>query len=160
MEEVGVLMGKLGEVEVKRVLHFGSLNNIMMTVFGKCYDFGKGEGMELERMVREGYELLGVLNWSDHLPLLRWLDLQGVRKRCRVLVEEVNAFVGRIIEEHRIRRRVGGVGEGSGHIGDFVDVLLDLEKEEKLSDSDMVAVLWVRFPFLPLLFTFLVHLFF
>ncbi|XP_020591131.1 cytochrome P450 78A5-like [Phalaenopsis equestris] len=139
VEDVRVLMGKHGEVEVKRILHIGSLNNIMMSVFGTSFDFGKGEGMELERMVREGYELLGIVNWSDHLPFLRWLDLQGVRRRCAVLVEEVNAFVGSIVEEHRIRRRVG---VGSAHIKDFVDILLDLENEEMLSDSDMVAVLW------------------
>ncbi|EHA8588653.1 putative Cytochrome P450 78A5 [Cocos nucifera] len=144
--EVRELMGSYGEVEVKRVLHFGSLNNTMMSVFGKRFDFVKGEGVELEGMVREGYELLGVFNWSDHLPLLGWLDLQGVRKRCRGLVRRVSVFVGNIIEEHRKRReKFGGTVEDG--VGDFVDVLLDLqEEEEELSDADMVAVLWVRFP--------------
>ncbi|KAH7857668.1 hypothetical protein Vadar_015216 [Vaccinium darrowii] len=142
VEEIQNLMSRDGFVEVKRVLHFGSLNNVMMSVFGKCYDFhGGNEGLELEGLVSEGYELLGVFNWSDHFPLLGWLDLQGVRKRCRDLVGRVNVFVGKIIEEHRvIKRRGGGVlDEGKG---DFVDVLLDLENENKLSDSDMVAVLW------------------
>ncbi|PKA49726.1 Cytochrome P450 78A4 [Apostasia shenzhenica] len=145
VEEVRDLMVKNRAVEVKRVFHFGSLNNVMMSVFGRGFDFGKDEGKELEEMVREGYELLGVLNWSDHLPLLGWMDLQGVRRRSRVLVEKVNVFVGRIIEEHRIKRRASGVGEEKGRVGDFVDVLLDLEKEEKLTDSDMVAVLWMIF---------------
>uniref|UniRef100_A0A2N9GB92 Uncharacterized protein n=1 Tax=Fagus sylvatica TaxID=28930 RepID=A0A2N9GB92_FAGSY len=143
---------KNGEVEVRKVLHFGSLNNVMMSVFGKSYEFGSGsgcgcglkDGCELEG---EGYELLGVFNWSDHFPLLGLLDLQGVRKRCRNLVAKVNVFVGRIIEEHRAKRVenngiviLGGDHESSG---DFVDVLLDLEKENRLSDSDMIAVLWV-----------------
>ncbi|KAK7292157.1 hypothetical protein RIF29_07894 [Crotalaria pallida] len=132
-----------GVVEVRQVLHFASLNNVMMTVFGKSYEFGEGDcdGNEVEELVKEGYDLLGVFNWSDHFPLLGWLDLQGVRKRCRNLVERVNVFVGNIILEHRIKR--GGdnktVDEGSS---DFVDVLLDLEKENKLQHSDMVAVLW------------------
>lgn len=134
------LMAKDGVVGVKKVLHFGSLNNVMMSVFGMRFDFGKGEGLQLEELVSEGYELLGVFNWSDHLPLLGRLDLQGVRRRCRELVRKVNVFVGKIIEEHR-RKRLNGV---SGAVGDFVDVLLDLEKDEKLSDSDMIAVLWVR----------------
>ncbi|XP_008785621.2 cytochrome P450 78A5-like [Phoenix dactylifera] len=138
--EVKELMGRYGDVEVKRVVHFGSLNNIMMSVFGKRFDFVKGKGVELEGLVREGYELLGVFNWSDHLPLLGWLDLQGVRKRCRGLVRRVNVFVGNIIEEHRQRRERFGGTAGDG-VGDFVDVLLDLQ-EEKLSDADMVAVLW------------------
>ncbi|XP_058772551.1 cytochrome P450 78A5-like [Vicia villosa] len=138
VKRIEFLMGEMGSVEVKKVLHFGSLNNVMMTVFGKCYEFFDGDGVELEEMVSEGYELLGVFNWSDHYPLLGWLDLQGVRKRCRVLVSKVNAYVGKIIEEHRMKR----MSEGKPLVGDFVDVLLDLEEKDKLSDSDMIAVLW------------------
>ncbi|URE25175.1 cytochrome P450 [Musa troglodytarum] len=89
-----------------------------------------------------GYELLGAFNWSDHFPLLRWADPQDIRKRCRRLVARVNVFVGSIIEEHR-RRRFGG--DLTNEVGDFVDVLLDSGKEERLSDSDMVAVLWCVF---------------
>ncbi|RWW17820.1 hypothetical protein GW17_00018233 [Ensete ventricosum] len=141
IRDVMASMEKNGAVEVKKVLHFGSLNNVMATVFGKRFDFGKGEGMELEELVTEGYELLGEFNWSDHVPLLRWLDPQGIRKRCRGLVSRVNVFVGSLIAEHRGRRPGGELINR-----DFVDVLLDLEKEEGLSDSDMVAVLWVSSP--------------
>ncbi|KAK7307047.1 hypothetical protein VNO77_39762 [Canavalia gladiata] len=141
VKEMERLMCENGHVEVKKVLHFGSLNNVMMTVFGKCYGFFEGEGVELEGLVSEGYELLGVFNWSDHFPLLGWLDLQGVRRRCRCLVAKVNAFVGGIIEEHRMKR-VCGEHVKDESAGDFVDVLLDLEEENKLSDSDMIAVLW------------------
>uniref|UniRef100_A0A2N9EXQ7 Uncharacterized protein n=1 Tax=Fagus sylvatica TaxID=28930 RepID=A0A2N9EXQ7_FAGSY len=48
---------KNGEVEVRKVLHFGSLNNIMMSVFGKSYEFGSGsggkDGSELDGLVVE-----------------------------------------------------------------------------------------------------------
>ncbi|XP_077209897.1 cytochrome P450, family 78, subfamily A, polypeptide 5 [Tasmannia lanceolata] len=138
--KIRVLMGERGEVDVKRVLHFGSLNNVMMSVFGKSYyDFEKGgEGFELEELVREGYDLLGSFNWSDHFPLIGLLDLQGVRKRCRNLVGRVNVFVGKIIEEHT-KKVDGFLGEDGKD--DFVDVLLGLE-EDKLNYSDMIAVLW------------------
>ncbi|CAN8293718.1 unnamed protein product [Cochlearia groenlandica] len=146
--EIGVKMVKKikslvvsdGEVEVKKVVHFGSLNNVMMTVFGESYDFDEvnGEGSFLERLVSEGYELLGMFNWSDHFGFLRWFDFQGVRKRCRALVSEVNTFVGGIIEKHKNKKSKNLNGEEN----DFVDVLLGLQKEEKLSDSDMIAVLW------------------
>ncbi|WOH03452.1 hypothetical protein DCAR_0622850 [Daucus carota subsp. sativus] len=142
VSEIKNLMVKNGAVEVKKVLHFGSLNNVMKTVFGKKYNFNKnGDGVELEGLVSEGYELLSVFNWSDHFPVIGWLDLQGVRKRCRDLVAKVNVFVGKIIQEHRAKRAEGivAVDEASG---DFVDVLLDLEMENKLTDSDMIAVLW------------------
>lgn len=141
VEEIKKVMGENGHVEVKKVLHFGSLNNVMMTVFGKCYEFYEGEGVELEGLVSEGYELLGVFNWSDHFPVLGWFDFQGVRKRCRALVEKVNVFVGGVIEEHRLKRVSGEYVKDDG-TGDFVDVLLDLENENKLNESDMIAVLW------------------
>ncbi|XP_043722511.1 cytochrome P450 78A5-like [Telopea speciosissima] len=145
VEEIKASMVLKGEVEVKKLLHFGSLNNVMMSVFGMSYDFKEegGEGCELEELVSEGYELLGAFNWSDHFPVLGWLDLQGVRKRCRNLVSKVNVFVGKIIEQHRKRRMVNGV-LGDETIADFVDVLLDLEDDDNscLSDSDLIAVLW------------------
>ncbi|RDX71958.1 Cytochrome P450 78A5, partial [Mucuna pruriens] len=146
VEEVMGLMGRDGEVEVRKVLHFGSLNNVMMSVFGRSYVFGEGgDGRELEELVSEGYDLLGVFNWSDHFPLLGRLDLQGVRKRCRSLVDRVNVFVGKIIWEHRAKRAVeceDNKVRDTESSGDFVDVLLDLEKENRLQHSDMVAVLW------------------
>ncbi|KAL3513012.1 hypothetical protein ACH5RR_025729 [Cinchona calisaya] len=153
VQEIKGLMEKNGEVEVKKVLHFGSLNNVMMSVFGKCYDFnGKKngnleDGFVLEGLVSEGYELLGIFNWTDHFPVLGRLDMQGVRKRCRELVARVIVFVGKIIEEHRLKRAENGGILSSDHhddegSADFVDVLLDLERENRLTDSDMIAVLW------------------
>ncbi|MED6206624.1 hypothetical protein PIB30_028614 [Stylosanthes scabra] len=141
VKEFKSMMSDKGQVEVKKVLHFGSLNNVMMMVFGKCYDFLNDDGVILEELVSEGYELLGVFNWNDHFPLLGWMDLQGVRRRCRCLVSKVNTFVGKIIEDHRVKR-VSGEYVASETVGDFVDVLLDLEKENKLTDGDMIAVLW------------------
>ncbi|XP_065879400.1 cytochrome P450 78A5 [Euphorbia lathyris] len=142
--EIKSLVERDGQVEVRKVLHFGSLNNVMKSVFGKSYKFSDEnnnvEASELESLVSEGYELLGIFNWSDHFPLLGLLDLQGVRKRCKELVAKVNVFVGNIIEEHRnMRGFANGNYENSG---DFVDVLLNLEEENKLNDSDMIAVLW------------------
>ncbi|KAF6138790.1 hypothetical protein GIB67_025952 [Kingdonia uniflora] len=86
-------MESVGEVEVNKVLHFGSLNNVIMSVFGRCYDFNNGD---------DG-----------------------------VVLEEL------IIQEHK-NKRVNGVYEDESGRD-----LLDLEKDERLSDSDMIAVLWV-----------------
>ena len=143
VSDVAAAMVRHGEVSLKRVLYAASLNHIMATVFGKHYDdLASQEGALLEEMVTAGYDLLGTFNWADHLPLLKWLDLQGVRRRCNRLVQKVEVFVGKIIQEHRARRANGGVTDE--FVGDFVDVLLGLEGEEKMSDSDMIAVLWVR----------------
>ncbi|CAN8305298.1 unnamed protein product [Cochlearia groenlandica] len=126
------------EVEVKKVVHLGSLNNLMTTVFGESYDFDDVNGKYLDSMVSEGYELLGMFNWSDHFWGLRWFDFQGVRKRCKTLVSQVNAFVGQIVEDHKTKKMNNVHGEESN----FVDGLLGMQKEEKISDSDIIAVLW------------------
>ncbi|KAM0044011.1 putative flavonoid 3'-monooxygenase [Helianthus debilis subsp. tardiflorus] len=140
VNQVSSSMNRNGFVEVKKLLHFASLNNVMMSVFGKSYDDFDKDGFELEELVREGYELLGIFNWSDHFPIIGWFDIQGVRRRCRELVCRVNVFVAEIIKEHREGRSDGGATVG--YEGDFVDVLLDLESENKFTESDMIAVLW------------------
>ncbi|XP_077247512.1 cytochrome P450 78A9-like [Tasmannia lanceolata] len=125
-----------GEIRVREVLKRASLNNMMCSVFGRKYElssFNK-ETEELSSLVEEGYELLGKLNWSDHLPFLAGFDPQRIRFRCSKLVPKVNRFVNRIIKEHRAQ-----TGEKNR---DFVDVLLSLQGTDKLSDPDMVAVLW------------------
>uniref|UniRef100_K4A0S2 Uncharacterized protein n=1 Tax=Setaria italica TaxID=4555 RepID=K4A0S2_SETIT len=140
---VAAAMARHGEVPLKRVLHAVSLKHIMATVFGKHFDdLSSQEGAMLEEMVTEGYDLLGSFNWADHLPLLKWLDLQGVRRRCDRVVRKVEVFVGKIIQERRERRANGGVADE--FTGDFVDVLLGLEGEDKLG-TDTVAILmeWI-----------------
>ena len=125
-------------VRVKDILKRASLGNIMWSVFGRSYDFGSStEAEELRFLVEEGYDLLGKLNYSDHLPFLAFLDLQGIRRRSSELVPRVNRFVNKIISEHR-------KNNAPALTPDFVDVLLSLQAgKDGLSDSDMAVVLWV-----------------
>ena len=149
-----IMLGDRGQsVSVRQLLKRASLNNMMCSVFGCKYslDSSNEEVEELERLVGEGYELLGLLNWSDHLPWLAEFDAQKIRSRCSKLVPKVNRFVSRIIAQHR--------AQTSEKTRDFVDVLLSLQGPEKLSESDMIAVLWVTF-FLYFLFILLFSLFF
>ncbi|KAF8759463.1 hypothetical protein HU200_010511 [Digitaria exilis] len=138
-----------GDVEVRRVLRRGSLHNVMWSVFGRRYNLEldpakeSPETRELRTLVDEGYDLLGQLNWSDHLPWLACFDLQRTRARCDRLVPRVNRFVGAIIDEHRAARRNGDLSSAAPPaVGDFTDVLLSLEGDDRLADSDMIAILW------------------
>ncbi|KAM3190152.1 hypothetical protein ACQJBY_068388 [Aegilops geniculata] len=127
-------------VEARRFLKRASLHNVMWSVFGRRYELdeaGSGEAAELKSLVDEGYDLLGQLNWSDHLPWLARFDPQKIWSRCSALVPRVNCFVGRIIDEHRAARN-----EDADAVVDFTDVLLSLQGSDKLSDADMIAVLW------------------
>ncbi|PIA45677.1 hypothetical protein AQUCO_01600126v1 [Aquilegia coerulea] len=129
--------GNEGNVRVRDTLIRASLNNMMCSVFGREYGLGSfsKESEEVSELVQEGYELLGLLNWSDHLPWLARFDPQLIRFRCSKIVSRVNRFVRRIIAEHRAQ-----MTEGKNQ--DFVDVLLSVEGPDKLSDTDMAAVLW------------------
>nr|DAD18016.1 TPA_asm: hypothetical protein HUJ06_019479 [Nelumbo nucifera] len=133
---VSMVGHRKGEFSVRDTLKRASLNNMMSSVFGRQYELSSSceETDELSRLVEEGYDLLGKLNWSDHLPWLAGLDYQNIRSRCSKLVPKVNRFVNRIIAEHRTK-----TGKNNQ---DFVDVLLSLQGSDKLSDPDMVAVLW------------------
>ncbi|KAG9152381.1 hypothetical protein Leryth_016757 [Lithospermum erythrorhizon] len=125
-----------GPVRVREILKSASLYNIMSSVFGKKYKMGDFSSDELRKMVDEGYDLLGTMNWSDHLPFLGDLDLQRIKFRCFNLVPRVNKFVGEIIAEHRAQRNENISPQ------DFVDVMLSLQETSKLSDCDIIAVLW------------------
>lgn len=117
-------------VEVRRVFQEGSLCNILESVFGS-----NDKSEELRDMVREGYELIAMFNLEDYFPF-KFLDFHGVKRRCHKLAAKVGSVVGQIVEE---RKRDGGfVGKN-----DFLSTLLSLPKEERLADSDLVAILWV-----------------
>ncbi|KAJ3689756.1 hypothetical protein LUZ61_018920 [Rhynchospora tenuis] len=124
-------------VQVRGVLRRAALYYIMQSVFGKQYNLSSTdpEVEQLLWMVDEGYELLGMSNWSDYFPLLAGLDLQRIQSRCANLMPKVNRLVNSIIEEHRSN-------SGSRKERDFVDILLSLQESEGLSDSDIAAVLW------------------
>ncbi|KAL5231460.1 hypothetical protein ABZP36_030236 [Zizania latifolia] len=131
-----------GGIEARWFLKRASLHNVMWSVFGRKYELLAAESeetAELSSMVDEGYDLLGQLNWSDHLPWLSRFDLQKTRSRCSSLVPRVHRFVTRIIDEHRARL---GLAVDGAAVVDFTDVLLSLQGNDKLSDADMVAVLW------------------
>lgn len=127
-----------GSVRVRPHLQHAALNNVMTTVFGRRYQFGATckEYLELHSMVREGFELLGAFNIADHMPTLQSLDPLRISQRCADLVPRVYAFVSKIIHEHRLNN---GCNADSS---DFVNVLLALQAEEKLTDTDLVSILW------------------
>ncbi|KAI6684430.1 hypothetical protein NL676_030343 [Syzygium grande] len=78
MGEIKSLMEERGEVQARKVLPLCSLNNVMMGMLGRSYDFGArngrhgSDGLGLEGLVSEGYEPLGLFNWGA-ITSLRWV---------------------------------------------------------------------------------------
>ncbi|WCJ38758.1 Cytochrome P450 78A5 [Euphorbia peplus] len=133
--EVKKEMDGKGSVMLREILQKGALNNVLESVFGSNYgDLGRDE--ELLICVKEGYELISKFNLEDYFPKIRFLDFFGVKRRCYKLASKVNCLVGEIVSD---RRRNGDeVSSGS----DFLSALLSLPQQEKLSESDMIPVLW------------------
>lgn len=123
-----------GVVEVRGILHAGSLRTMLESVFG--INIESETETVLGDMVKEGYELISEFNWEDYFPF-RFLDFRGVKRRCHILTNKVKSVVGKIVEERKT------CGEVVGR-SDFLSTLLSLPQEEMLGESDMVAVLWVR----------------
>ena len=137
MEEGG------GRVVMRGVLQKGSLESVVGSVFGSS-SLGEAEKEQVVEMVREGYELIGSFNWGDHFPSTTTstsvgglFDLFGVKRRCLDLSSRVKCLFSKILESRR-----SGEGGGEGE-DDFLSVLLSLPVEERLCDSDIIAVLWV-----------------
>ena len=71
-------------------------------------------------------------------------------KRCKKPIFRVNDFVWKTIKEHREKRRVENNINGGNHdqiikgSNPSGDVILDLEKEIRLTNFDMIIVLWVN----------------
>ncbi|KAL4566971.1 hypothetical protein LXL04_022541 [Taraxacum kok-saghyz] len=136
-DEIAEMMHqKRKSICVRDLVRRASLCNMMWSVFGRKYrlDSDDAQLMELMKLVDEGYEVLGTFNWTDHLPWLTDFDPQGIRFRCSKLLPKVKHFVNRMIQEHRSKTTQSNA--------DFTHVLLSLQGSERLSDSDMIAVLW------------------
>eukprot|EP01018_Ginkgo_biloba_P019502 Gb_13597 [translate_table: standard] len=143
-ENVSSALNPTAVVQVRPFLQRAALNNIMMTVFGRRYDFNRSEeneeAVQLQQMVSEGFELLGAFNWVDYVPLFKYLPTRDrIHQRCAKLVAQVKVFVQSIIDEHRLNHASACAVTNSS---DFVDVLISLQRDEKISDADMIAVLW------------------
>nr|KYP75681.1 Cytochrome P450 78A4 [Cajanus cajan] len=127
-------MENKGVVEVRSILHEGSLSNMLESVFGVNNSLSSKTKEVLGDMIKEGYDLIAKFNWEDYFPF-RFLDFHGVNRRCHKLASKVNSVVGQIIEE---RKKYGEfVGQN-----DFLSTLLFMPEDEQIGESDVVAILW------------------
>ncbi|XP_066400786.1 cytochrome P450 71A1-like isoform X9 [Miscanthus floridulus] len=95
---------------------------------GSYYD-GPDGGEKLTKLFADFEGLLGTVTMGDFVPWLAWVDaLMGLDAKATRTSAEMDAFLERVISDHRQRRR-GGHRDGDDHL-DFVDVLLDVNDDE------------------------------
>ncbi|TMW97813.1 hypothetical protein EJD97_004941 [Solanum chilense] len=111
-------------VDVGRVVFATTLNLISNTIFSiDMVDLEFKTAHKFKELVGTIMEDAGVPNLSDFFPVLKWLDLQGVRRRIRPAYLRLHE-----IFEENIEKRVKGMTMKRD--GDFLDVLLDHCKDE------------------------------
>ncbi|XP_010325462.2 flavonoid 3'-monooxygenase CYP75B137-like isoform X3 [Solanum lycopersicum] len=114
-------------VNVGEQMFLTALNVITSMLWGGTV---KGEeratlGAEVRDVVTKMNELLVTPNLSDFYPGLAWFDLQGVKKKMKVLAKRYdNIFESMIDQRQKMNRN--GVGQESK---DFLQVLLKLKDE-------------------------------
>ncbi|KAL6894027.1 hypothetical protein ACP4OV_008125 [Aristida adscensionis] len=85
------------------------------------------EAQEFKQIVEGIMPQLGTANLWDYLPVLRWFDVFGVRKKILTAVSKRNVFLRRLIDAERRRLDDGG---GESEKKSMIAVLLTLQKSE------------------------------
>ncbi|XP_034673368.1 flavonoid 3'-monooxygenase [Vitis riparia] len=150
-EEVSVLtraLARAGQTPVNlgQLLNVCTTNALGRVMLGRRV-FGDGSGGEdpkadeFKEMVVELMVLAGVFNIGDFVPALEWLDLQGVAAKMKKLHARFDAFLGAIVEEHKISGSAGS----ERHV-DLLSTLISVRDNAdgeggKLTDVEIKALL-------------------
>ncbi|CAL5375052.1 unnamed protein product [Camellia sinensis] len=111
----------------------------------------KHNGRKFKELLGEFVELLGVFDLGDYIPWLAWVNsFNGLYKRVHIVAKELDDFLESVVEEHMDLRREKSGGERADCEGgdeiqqDFVDVLLDIQRDNKVGfpvDWDSIKAL-------------------
>ncbi|KAJ4784072.1 Cytochrome P450 [Rhynchospora pubera] len=123
------------KLDFRKTIFELTMNVMMMLIARKRFYGDKIEDVEetqkFREVVTEWFELSGVANVEDFIPLLRILDFKGVMKRMKwitkVMMEEM---VPKIIKEHQQE----SIGKGKT----MINRMLELGKKDSEKYSDLV----------------------
>ncbi|KAF8717054.1 hypothetical protein HU200_026165 [Digitaria exilis] len=135
--------GGVARVELKRRL-FELSHSVLMEIMAQTrntYSDDADEDMSKEAREMKGIidaivSLAGVANVWDYMPLLRWLDVYGVKRKLTDAVNRRNVFVYKMIdaEREKLKQLERKNGEGDANHSDdklsMIGVMLSLQKTE------------------------------
>ncbi|KAF8029430.1 hypothetical protein BT93_E1972 [Corymbia citriodora subsp. variegata] len=134
-EEISLSMDKIEQhrsVDLNDV--FASLTNdiICRVALGRKYGNGK-QGKKFKGLLADMMGLLGIFNVGDFIPSLGWINkLTGLDAKVELVAREFDQFLDEVVEEHWRKMEEKSVGGGGEDRRDFVDVLLEIEKDKTL----------------------------
>ncbi|XP_043703628.1 cytochrome P450 71A1-like [Telopea speciosissima] len=128
IEKISVLsQGGMTPVNISDLLLIFSNNVITRAALGTKYN-----NIRLGHLVREANTLLGAFSVREHFPLLGWIDtLSGLDKRVNKNYQEMDVVLDQVIQDHLNAKKE----DGQTNVKDFVDVLLEAQKDSTLSIS-------------------------
>lgn len=160
-EEISLMIKEFGELGKRGVTvdlseAFGRLTNdvICRVALGRKYSDGE-MGRKFQELLKEFVELLGTFTVGDYIPRLAWVNkVTGLDAKVERVAREFDEFMDEIVEEHQRRTSSDDTGnvDGDERNKDFVDVLLDIQKDGSLGFSlkrdSVKAIILVMFALL------------
>ena len=116
---------------------------MLRTIAGKRY-YGKEvvdqEAKQFQIIMREVTELQGSSNLNDFLPVLQWVDFQGLEKRMVILKKKMDRFFQNLVDEHK-RMRGSASSQSVNEVKKMtlIDVMLSLQEMEPEFYTDEVV---------------------
>ncbi|XP_051141281.1 cytochrome P450 CYP82D47-like [Andrographis paniculata] len=127
-------------VEMKQCIGELNLNIILSLVVGKRFYGDTPEANHCRRLMRKVFSYLGVFVVADVLPYLGWLDFGGLEKKMKDCAEEVDALLGKWVDDHRCDPVVYSSKDFEPR--DFTDVVLSLvDKTDFKADYDVDTII-------------------
>ncbi|CAL4936085.1 unnamed protein product [Urochloa decumbens] len=137
--------GGAARVELRRRLFELSLSALMETIARTKTTRAAGdadtdmspEAQEYKESMDVLMPLLGAANTWDYVPMLRWFDMSGVKKKIAAAVTTRDALFRRLIDTERRRMELdGGVTGSEEENTSMIAVLLSLQKSEPETYSE------------------------
>ncbi|KAL5707024.1 hypothetical protein ACHQM5_025124 [Ranunculus cassubicifolius] len=125
------------KVEFKTMFFELVLNVLMRMIADRKY-YGEtvadlSEAQKFREAVTETFYLIGVPNFSDFLPFLRWFDLQGLEKRMQKSRAVRDSLMQKLVDERREKIRFSGEEEKT-----MIDVLLSQQETDPKYYTDEI----------------------
>ncbi|KAJ0579858.1 putative cytochrome P450 [Helianthus annuus] len=105
-----------------------------LPIIGNIHHLGSSPNRNLQilsqyqKLLREFVDMLSAFYIGDYFPWLSWVDqVTGTVRRAEKIAKEFDDFLERIIEEHVSKKKGQDAKSNEGE--DFVDILLDLQKD-------------------------------
>ncbi|GKV37581.1 hypothetical protein SLEP1_g45599 [Rubroshorea leprosula] len=137
-------------VDVRRFFFLMSFNLIGNLMFSKDLLEPKSEGgAKFFYHVGKVMELAGKPNIADFVPILRWLDPQGLRRKTQFHVDKAYEIAGSFIKERMESLEHGGI-HNEAERKDYLDVLLEFhgtgaEEPSRFSSRTINAIVFEMF---------------